>query len=158
MRIVSASKYSRLRTTYERAAERLAETEKVAAERLSTITRQAREISRLREQQPAVPVPQPQPRPVDLRERSAPTIRGRGPAAWVAASVVALVMGVFVAGTLLSRRWALRAAARDKATPAPAPVVETEPGCNLADRDLCERLWALPAHRKPTTTPEGDQT
>lgn len=76
-----------------------------------------------------------------------------------AAAVVAAVMGVFVAGALLSRRWALRAAARDAARQAPAPVppvVETEPGCNLADRDLCERLWALPAHRKTTTTPEGD--
>lgn len=69
-----------------------------------------------------------------------------------AAAVVAAVMGVFVAGALLSRRWALRAAARDAAAQAPAPapaaapVIETEPGCNLADRDLCERLWNLPDH------------
>ena len=70
MRIVSASKYSRLRTTYERTAERLAETEKVAAQRLATITRQAQEITRLREQQPtAKPVPQPRPAAGDAELR-----------------------------------------------------------------------------------------
>lgn len=76
-----------------------------------------------------------------------------------AAAVVAAVMGVFVAGALWSRRWAVREHARDEAArqapPAPAPVVETEPGVDLSVQDELDRWWALPAHRK-TTTPEGD--
>lgn len=74
------------------------------------------------------------------------------------AGVAAAVMGVFVAGALWSRRWAVREHAREVAArqAPPAPVVETEPGVDLSVQDELERWWALPAHRK-TTTPEGDQ-
>lgn len=61
MRIVSAAKYAALRTRYERTASDLEDARKLAAERLSTITRQAAEISRLRDSRPDSPVQHPQP-------------------------------------------------------------------------------------------------
>lgn len=61
MRIVSAAKYAALRTRYERTAADLEDVRKLAAERLSTITRLAGEVGRLRDAKPDGPVQHPQP-------------------------------------------------------------------------------------------------
>jgi hypothetical protein len=61
VRIVSAAKYAALRDRYERTASNLEDARKLAAERLSTITRQAAELTRLRDEKPDTLVQQPQP-------------------------------------------------------------------------------------------------
>jgi hypothetical protein len=69
VRIVSAAKYAALRTRYERTAADLEDTRKLAAERLSTITRQAAEICRLRDEKPDSPVQHPRPAAGDAELR-----------------------------------------------------------------------------------------
>lgn len=61
MRLVSAAQHAELQYRYERMAEARENAEKLAEERLATITRQTAEISRLRDEHPTSPVPHPQP-------------------------------------------------------------------------------------------------
>lgn len=61
MRLVSGVKYADLQTRYQRMADAREDADKLAAERLSTITRQAEEITRLRDSRPTTPVREPQP-------------------------------------------------------------------------------------------------
>ncbi|MFK0018250.1 hypothetical protein [Streptomyces sp. NPDC090798] len=61
MRLVSGAKYADLLYRYQRVTEAREQAEKLAAERLSTITRQAEEITRLRDHTPDTPLPQPRP-------------------------------------------------------------------------------------------------
>jgi uncharacterized coiled-coil DUF342 family protein len=61
MRLVSAAKYAALKTQYERVVRQRDSLQDTAAKRLSTITRQAEEITRLRDQQPTSPVREPRP-------------------------------------------------------------------------------------------------
>lgn len=61
MKLISGAKHAALRALYERKAYELEKAEKLAAERLSTITRQAAEISRLRDARPDTPVQQSRP-------------------------------------------------------------------------------------------------
>lgn len=61
MKIISGAKYAALQTRYERTTADLENARKLAAERLSTITRQATELARLRDEKPDTPVQQPQP-------------------------------------------------------------------------------------------------
>lgn len=69
MKLISGAKYAALRTRYERTASELEDVRKLAAERLSTITRQAGEITRLRDARPDTPVQQPRPAPADVEVR-----------------------------------------------------------------------------------------
>jgi hypothetical protein len=69
MRLVSASKYVDLQYRYQRASEAREAAEKLAAERLSTITRQAEEITRLRDTMPDSPVQYPRPAEGDAELR-----------------------------------------------------------------------------------------
>jgi predicted nucleic acid-binding Zn-ribbon protein len=71
MRLVSAAKYAALQTLQQRTATALEKSEKQAAERQATITRQAAELDRLRDTHPDTPLPQP-PSPqgdVELRRQ-----------------------------------------------------------------------------------------
>lgn len=61
MRIVSNARHRDLEYRYQRMAEARELAEKLAAERLATITRQAEEITRLRDEKPVTPVREPQP-------------------------------------------------------------------------------------------------
>ncbi|MGW5430404.1 hypothetical protein ACWET9_24810 [Streptomyces sp. NPDC004059] len=61
MRLVSAAKYIDLQYRYQRMSEARETAEKLAAERLSTITRLAGELSRYRDAKPSSPVQHPQP-------------------------------------------------------------------------------------------------
>lgn len=78
MRIVSAAKHAALRALYVQTVEKREKAEKLAAERLSTITRQAGEISRLRDSRPSTPVQEWRPaggdaelrRQLDLAKRT----------------------------------------------------------------------------------------
>ena len=65
MKLISGAKHAALRALYERKVHDLEKAEKLAAERLSTITRQATEISRLRDARPDTPVQQPRSVPGD---------------------------------------------------------------------------------------------
>lgn len=75
---VSRTRYQDLRSMYEHQVQRREDAEKLAAERLSTITRQAEEITRLRDNRPDAPVRQPRPsqgnaelrRQLDLAQRT----------------------------------------------------------------------------------------
>jgi hypothetical protein len=69
MKLISGAKYAALRTRYERTAYELEKSRKLAAERLSTITRQAGEISRLRDARPDTPVQQSRPALGDVELR-----------------------------------------------------------------------------------------
>jgi hypothetical protein len=73
MKLISGAKHAALRALYERKAYELEKAEKLAAERLSTITRQAGEISRLRDARPDAPVQQSRPASagVELRRQLA---------------------------------------------------------------------------------------
>jgi len=59
MRLVSAAKYAALATRQQRTARELEAAEKLAAERLATITRQAAELTQLRAAKPDEPDPAP---------------------------------------------------------------------------------------------------
>lgn len=59
MRLVSGARYDNLDARYQLAREKQEEAEKLAAERLSTITRQAAELAYLRDQYPNAPLPYP---------------------------------------------------------------------------------------------------
>ncbi|MEV8032232.1 hypothetical protein [Streptomyces sp. NPDC086182] len=61
MRLVSAAKYAALATSYERVVRQRDDLAKLAKGRLSTITRLAEEVARLRDDKPDTPVAQPQP-------------------------------------------------------------------------------------------------
>jgi hypothetical protein len=61
MRLVSAARHAELQYRYERMAEARENADKLAAERLSTITRQAEEITRLRDARPDTPVRESRP-------------------------------------------------------------------------------------------------
>lgn len=69
MRIVSAAKHAALRTRYENTAADLEDAKKLAAERLSTITRLAAEVSRLRDAKPGTPLQEPKPASGDAELR-----------------------------------------------------------------------------------------
>ncbi|MEV5957245.1 hypothetical protein AB0M11_26350 [Streptomyces sp. NPDC051987] len=66
---VLKSTYQDLRARYERTAEARDEALKLAAERLSTITRQAAQIDRLRDERPDAVVVAPRPLPGDAELR-----------------------------------------------------------------------------------------
>lgn len=61
MRLVSAAKHAALQTLQQRTAAALERAEKLAADRLSTINRQAETIARLRDETPGPPVRVPEP-------------------------------------------------------------------------------------------------
>ena len=61
MMLVSGARYDALNARYQTACEGREEAEKLAAERLSTITRQAAELSYFRDQNPDAPLPYPRP-------------------------------------------------------------------------------------------------
>jgi hypothetical protein len=61
MRLVSASKHAALATSYERVVRQRDDLAKLAKDRLSTITRLADEVSRLRDSKPDAPIAQPRP-------------------------------------------------------------------------------------------------
>jgi hypothetical protein len=61
MRLVSASKHAALTTSYERVVRQRDDLAKLAKDRLSTITRLAEEVARLRDSKPDAPVAQPRP-------------------------------------------------------------------------------------------------
>lgn len=69
MKLISGAKHAALRTRYEHTSYELEKSRKLAAERLSTITRQAGEISRLRDARPDTPVQQSRPAPGDVELR-----------------------------------------------------------------------------------------
>ena len=83
MRLVSAAKHAALQTRLQRVEQAREKAEKTAADRQATITRQAEEIRRLRDERPDGPVQTPAPvkgdaelrRQLDLAER---TIRQLG--------------------------------------------------------------------------------
>jgi hypothetical protein len=61
-------------------------------------------------------------------------------------------LAVFTVGGWTAVRLSRRADARADAEyaagslPTARPVIETEPGFNLAEQDLCERLYGMPAY------------
>ncbi|MFE3031522.1 hypothetical protein ACFXKY_07725 [Streptomyces canus] len=61
MRLVSAAKYAALQLRLQRVEQAREKAEKTAAERQATITRQAEEIRRLRDERPDSPVETPAP-------------------------------------------------------------------------------------------------
>lgn len=61
MRLVSGAKYADLLYRYQRTSEARETAEKLATERLATITRQAETITRLRDGRPDTPVREPRP-------------------------------------------------------------------------------------------------
>lgn len=61
MRLVSAARHAQLQYQYERMAEARENADKLAADRLSTITRMASELTQLRDAKPSSPVQHPQP-------------------------------------------------------------------------------------------------
>ena len=61
MRLVSGARYDALNTRYQTVCDAREDAEKLAAERLSTITRQAAELTYFRDQNPDAPLPYPQP-------------------------------------------------------------------------------------------------
>jgi hypothetical protein len=61
MRLVSAAKHAALQTRYEHVVRQRDDFEALAKQRLSTVTRQAQEITRLRDAKPDSPVQSPQP-------------------------------------------------------------------------------------------------
>ncbi|WP_406417945.1 hypothetical protein [Streptomyces sp. NBC_01614] len=69
MRLVSAARHAELQYRYERTAEAREEADKLAAERLATITRLAAEVSRLRDETPDSPVRGPRPVQGDVELR-----------------------------------------------------------------------------------------
>lgn len=69
MRLVSAARYADLNARYQRMAEAREDAEKLAAQHQATITRQAQEITRLRDERPDAPVQHPQPAQGDAELR-----------------------------------------------------------------------------------------
>jgi hypothetical protein len=59
MKLVSAAKHAALATRYERVVRQRDDLDKLAKDRLSTITRLAEEVSRLRDSKPDTPIAQP---------------------------------------------------------------------------------------------------
>lgn|SRR5213596_2201334 len=69
MRLVSAAKYAALQTRLQRVEQAREDADKLAAERQTTITRQAAEIARLRDERPEAPVAVPMPTQGDAELR-----------------------------------------------------------------------------------------
>jgi hypothetical protein len=69
MKLVSASKHAALKTCYERVVRQRDDLDKLAKDRLSTITRLAEEVSRLRDSKPDAPIAQPRPAQGDAELR-----------------------------------------------------------------------------------------
>ncbi|MGW5123226.1 hypothetical protein ACWEQ7_04020 [Streptomyces sp. NPDC004069] len=71
---------------------------------------------------------------------------------YVLAAAGVIAAGLIIAICLTGRRMTppsepqTRDGAQAPAVPARPAVLDTEPGINLAHRDLCERLWAMPAY------------
>jgi len=61
MKLVSAAKHAALNTRYQQVVRERDDQAKLAKDRLSTITRLAEEVSRLRDEKPDGPVPMPRP-------------------------------------------------------------------------------------------------
>lgn len=76
MKLISGAKYAALRARYEHTSYELEKAKKLAAERLSTITRQAGEITRLRDDRPDTPVVELR-RQLDLARRTASELQKR---------------------------------------------------------------------------------
>src|SRR5438067_10525028 len=66
---VARPRYAALRARYQEVVEERDTAVKLAAERLSTITRQAADITRLRDNTPDAPVQQPRPQTGDVETR-----------------------------------------------------------------------------------------
>jgi hypothetical protein len=69
MSLVSGARYDALQTRYQQVTEARDEAVELAAERQATITRQAAELTALRDQSPASPLPQPRPMQGDVEVR-----------------------------------------------------------------------------------------
>ncbi|MEV7389573.1 hypothetical protein [Streptomyces sp. NPDC091215] len=69
MKLISGAKYAALETKLQRTVRELEDAEKLSAERRATITQQATEISRLRNEQPDPIVAAPQPAQGDAELR-----------------------------------------------------------------------------------------
>lgn len=69
MRLVSAAKHAALQTRQQRTVRDLEAAEKLAADRLATITRLRTELDKLRDEKPDAPVPTPQPAAGDIELR-----------------------------------------------------------------------------------------
>jgi hypothetical protein len=69
MRLVSAAKYARLEAQQQRTARELEAAEKLAAERLATITRLRSELDQARDARPDSPLPQAPAAPGDVELR-----------------------------------------------------------------------------------------
>ncbi|MFF7130334.1 hypothetical protein [Streptomyces sp. NPDC008240] len=61
MRLVSAAKYADLQYRYQRAIEARDKAEKLASDRLATVTRLAAQVDELRDEHPVSPVQHPEP-------------------------------------------------------------------------------------------------
>jgi hypothetical protein len=85
MRLVSAAKHAALNARYQRVVHERDDLAKIATGRLSTITRLAAEVSRLRDEKPDTPVAQPRPaegdaelrRQLDLARRALVSMDGQ---------------------------------------------------------------------------------
>ena len=69
MKLVSAAKYAALQTRYQRCERDREDAEKLAAERLATITRLRAELVAARDDNPNSPVPHPEPAVGDVELR-----------------------------------------------------------------------------------------
>lgn len=69
MKLISAAKYAALQTRYQQVIAQRDKAQELAAKRLTTITRQAEEITRLRDLKPDGAVRQPQPVQGDVEVR-----------------------------------------------------------------------------------------
>lgn len=69
MKLISAAKYAALRTRLQRTEQAHEAAEKLAAERLTTITRLRAELEQARDTHPASPLPQPPAAPGDAELR-----------------------------------------------------------------------------------------
>lgn len=69
MKLVSAAKYAALQARFDRTARELEAIEKVAADRLATITRLRADLEQAHDVHPASPLPQPPATPGDAELR-----------------------------------------------------------------------------------------
>lgn len=69
MKLISAAKYAALQALQQRTARDLESAEKVAAERLATITRLRADLAKAEDSSPVSPVPQPEPTAGDAELR-----------------------------------------------------------------------------------------
>ena len=69
MKLISGAKYAALQTLQQRTARELEAAEKLAAERLTTITQLRAELAQLRDAAPGSPLPKPPATPGDVELR-----------------------------------------------------------------------------------------